>query len=146
MQGRLWKIGLMAWIVCAAGCRGSLGSGGHGLFSHEEPLVLSGTRANMRRTVQQHIPLGTAVDDAKDVMQRNGYHCTDTQIHGAPTVVCVRGDEDHSDVRFEHRVIFWDEDGKVAKIDVQTLGFGPPNPRNPAAENQPVATETAAGG
>ena len=144
MQGRLRGFGFSAMLLAllAVGCQwGGPRTASQRMLGPRAPLELTGTRQHMRRAVEQRVPLGTRIEEARAEMRRHGFHCSETTIEGEPATVCIRREQGDAPVSYEYRVIFWEEDGHVAHVDVETYGYTPAGP-----EDGSTSTATAAGG
>ena len=145
MQGCLRGLELLAMLLAllAGGCQwGGPRTASQRVLGPRAPLQLTGTRQHMRQAVEQRVPLGTRIEDARAEMRRHGFECSEAMIEGEPATVCVRREQGDAPVRYEYRVIFWEEDGRVAHVDVETYGFTPGGVENEGS----TSTATAAGG
>jgi len=142
MQGRprssmLWGI----YLLAAIGCQAAPPLGGSQAIISDQPLVLDGTRQDMRDAVARRVPVGTDLEEAGQIMRQEGFQCSQQQLKGNPALICTRNVARATAMRYEQRVILWDDHGKVASIDVESYGLS-----NLPAESRISGNPTAAGG
>ena len=120
MANRLFLI-----VICSAlaGCQFDRPDGGGILSSRKKPIVLDGTAEEMRTLLLRRIPLGTPIEKAQRVLEKEGFVCEDQQSQEGPYLICAQRQAEGSPVAVERRIVVQYADGRVTNIDAKILGM-----------------------
>lgn len=72
------------------------------LFSHveEKKMKLHKKNAAMKQEIQKHIAIGSGIEDAKRIMERNGFECSFVEEGGFEEVEDGRHSRSHDNVDY----------------------------------------------
>ena len=139
-----WPAISIVALALVAGCHTSSTLPGSGWFAKNPPtIVLEGTRAEMRAELMHHVPVGTSIEDAREVMRFNGFEIHDRAGAEPGALLFTRRRHASAELSYEWRVELRHDGARITGTDVAMLGFGPEETEAAAAGNaEPVAEQT----
>ena len=137
-----WLVISTLLLALSVGCHTSSPLPGAGWFARNPPtFLLEGTRAEMRAEVMHHLPVGTPIEDAREVVRYNGFAIRKSAEADPKTMLWTKRRHAGADVSYEWRVELRHDGEKITGVDVAMLGFGP----DEADEAAPRVTENTGG-
>lgn len=115
----------LVWLgfLTALGCHGGLSPRMAADVSEQEALVLNGNYEEMRRKVLRRIPIGTAIEDARQIVTASGFECIETHLPDGPALVCWRTNGNPNRVQYQWRIVMLHDEEQIRDVSVRAFGF-----------------------